>query len=128
MSEAAAVASGQADTVEAVTEKLEDVKVSEEGIYTSEARGNDESGEGTYKVPFKTVMKAMKNAGKEPFPAIYVDPKPDSEAAKSGAKYEIIAKAQLKKMTKLWLQEVKKEAARAKAAKEAEEATLKRAE
>ena len=28
MSEAAAVASGQADTVEAVTEKLEDVKVS----------------------------------------------------------------------------------------------------
>ena len=31
-------------------------------------------------------------------------------------------------MTKLWLQEVKKEAARAKAAKEAEEATLKRAE
>ena len=26
-------------------------------MYTSEARGSDESGEGTYKVPFKTVMK-----------------------------------------------------------------------
>ena len=39
-----------------------------------------------------TGVQAMKNAGKEPFPAIYVDPKPESEAAKSGAKYEIIAK------------------------------------
>ena len=37
-------------------------------------------------------MKAMKHAGKEPFPLIYVDPKPDSDAAKSGAKYEPIAK------------------------------------
>ena len=26
-------------------------------MYTSEVRGSDESGEGTYKVPFKTVMK-----------------------------------------------------------------------
>jgi hypothetical protein len=50
----------------------------------------------------------MKHVGQEPFPVIYVDPKPDSEAAKSGAKYEPIAKAQLKKMTKLWQQEVKK--------------------
>ena len=30
----------------------------------------------------------------------------DSEAAKAGAKYEPIAKAQLKKVTKLWQQEV----------------------
>jgi hypothetical protein len=49
----------------------------------------------------------MKHVGKEPFPTIYVDPKPDSEAAKAGAKYEPIAKAQLKKMTKLWQQEVR---------------------
>ena len=40
-------------------------------------------------------MKAMKHAGKEPFPLIYVDPKPDSDAAKSGAKYEPIAKVNL---------------------------------
>jgi hypothetical protein len=26
-------------------------------VYTSETRGSDESGEGTYRVPFKTVMK-----------------------------------------------------------------------
>jgi len=122
--------------VEEVTSKMEAVQVAgdpapvshQEGLYTSEERGNDESGEGTYKVPFKTVIKAMKHAGKEPFPQIYVDPKPDSEAAKSGKKYETIAKAQLKKMTKLWQQEVRKEEAKAKQAKEAEEARLKRAE
>jgi hypothetical protein len=49
----------------------------------------------------------MKHVGKEPFPPLYVDPKPDSEAAKAGAKYEPIAKAQLKKITKLWQQEVR---------------------
>jgi len=122
--------------VEEVTSKMSAVQVAgepapvshQEGLYTSEERGNDESGEGTYKVPFKTVIKAMKHAGKEPFPQIYVDPKPDSEAAKSGKKYETIAKAQLKKMTKLWQQEVRKEEAKAKQAKEAEEARLKRAE
>merc|ERR1719147_427614 len=106
-----------------VTEDLNKVKVSDDaGLYTSDSRGSDEAGEGTYKVPFKTVMKAMKHAGKEPFPSIYVDVKPDSDAAKSGAKYELIAKAQLKKVTKLWQQEVKKEEKREKAEKEAEEA------
>ena len=70
----------------------------------------------------------MKHAGKEPFPTIYVDVKPDSEAAKSGARYEVIAKAQLKKVTKLWQQEVKKEEKRLQVEKEAEEARLKRAE
>jgi hypothetical protein len=79
--------------VEEVTSKMEAVQVAgeaaitdQEGVYTSEERGNDESGEGTYKVPFKSVIKAMKHAGKEPFPQIFVDPKPESEAAKSGKK------------------------------------------
>merc|ERR1719362_1275731 len=63
----------------------------------------------------------MKQAGKEPFPTIYVDVKPDSDAAKAGARYEVIAKAQLKKVTKLWLQEVKKEEKRIQQEKEAEE-------
>ena len=70
----------------------------------------------------------MKQAGKEPFPTIYVDVKPDSDAAKAGARYEVIAKAQLKKVTKLWQQEVKKEEKRIQQEKEAEEARLKRAE
>jgi len=116
------------DPVAEVTEKIKDVAVAENAVYTSDSRGSDEGGEGTYKVPFKTVMKAMKHAGKEPFPTIYVDVKPDSEAAKSGARYEVIAKAQLKKVTKLWQQEVKKEEKRLQVEKEAEEARLKRAE
>ena len=91
------------EPVAEVAEGLSKVSVGgdEKAIYTSDSRGSDEAGEGTYKVPFKTVMKAMKHAGKEPFPAIYVDVKPDSDAAKTGAKYELIAKAQLKKVTKL---------------------------
>merc|ERR1719378_1708273 len=116
------------DPVAEVTEKIKDVAVAENAVYTSDSSGSDEGGEGTYKVPFKTVMKAMKHAGKEPFPTIYVDVKPESEAAKSGAKYELIAKAQLKKVTKLWQQEVKKEEKRLQQEKEAEEARLKRAE
>ena len=96
--------------VEEVTEEVKNVTVEENpAIYTSDSRGSDEGGEGTYKVPFKTAMKAMMHAGKEPFPTIYVDVKPDSDAAKTGAKYEVIAKAQLKKVTKLWQQEKKKE-------------------
>merc|ERR1719466_54789 len=106
------------DPVAEVTEEVKNVSVGENAVYTSDSRGSDEGGEGTYKVPFKTVMKAMKHAGKEPFPTIYVDVKPDSEAAKAGAKYELIAKAQLKKVTKLWQQEVKKEEKREKAEKE----------
>ena len=78
----------------------------ENAVYTSDSRGSDEAGEGTYEKPFKTVMKGVKHVGKEPFPPIYIDVKPDSDAAKRGAKYELIAKAQLKKVTKLWQQEI----------------------
>ena len=70
----------------------------------------------------------MRRFGKEPFPVIYQDPKPDSDAAKSGQLYEVVAKSQLKKMTKLWQQEVKKAAAKAKKEAEDAEAQAKRAE
>jgi len=106
----------------------EKTKLEDTAIYTSDCRGSDECGDGTYKVPFKTVLQAMKSHGKEPFPVIHVDVKPDSEAAKTGAKYEPIAKAQLKKVTKLWQQDVKKAAAKAKQEAEAEAARAKRAE
>ena len=55
-----------------------------EGLYTSELRGSDESGEGTYKVPYKTILQAMRRHGKEPFPTIYQDAKAESDAAKAG--------------------------------------------
>ena len=44
-------------------------------IYTSEKNGSDENGNGTESKPFKTILQAMRHAGKEPFPVIYVDGK-----------------------------------------------------
>ena len=80
-----------------------------EPLYTSEKLGNDESGDGTKKAPFKTVLRAMREVGKEPFPPIMVDTKTEGQQG-----YELIAKAQLKKMTKLFGQEMRKAEDKAK--------------
>lgn len=61
-------------------------------------------------------MQAMKHTGKEPFPTIYVDSKDE----KSEEKYEVAAKSQLKKIQKLWAQDNRKNADKAK--KEEEDA------
>jgi len=111
---------------EEVSEKMAAVSLEAEAgteaaaIYTSDLRGSDENGEGTSKVPYKTILQAMRRHGKEPFPVIYQDAKAESEASKAGQLYEVVAKAQLKKQTKQWAQEMRKMADRAK--KEAEEA------
>ena len=67
-----------------VEKAMEHLSVNGDKIYTSESRGSDESGEGTFKVPYKTILQAMKRYGKEPFPIMYQDAKPDSEAEKEG--------------------------------------------
>ena len=72
-------------------------------LYTSEKNGNDESGDGTEAKPYKTVLRAMHSVGAEPFPQIMVDSK---DPEKPG--FDVIAKAQLKKMTKLFGQEKRK--------------------
>lgn len=69
-----------------------------EPIYTSEKNGHDESGDGTEQKPFKTILQAMRHAGSEPFPIIYVDGKEDT-------KYEPAAKSQLKKIQKIWVRQ-----------------------
>lgn len=51
-------------------------------LYTSEKYGNDESGDGTEQKPFKTILQAMKHAGVEPFPVIYVDSKTEGQVCK----------------------------------------------
>lgn len=81
-------------------------------IYTSEKLGSDETGAGTAAAPFKTVLQAMRFAGKEPFPTIYVDVKPTADAADGGTaeKYEPIAKSQLKKLQKVWAAQERKNA------------------
>ncbi|XP_045517377.1 asparagine--tRNA ligase, cytoplasmic isoform X1 [Pieris brassicae] len=80
-----------------------------EAIYTSEKSGNDKSGDGTQESPFKTILQAMRHAGKEPFPTIYVDSKEE------GKSYDIAAKSQLKKIQKMWVRENYKAADKAKA-------------
>lgn len=92
-------------------ETLSELSIRE--IYTSESHGCDESGSGTEEKPFKTILQAMRKAGSEPFPTIYVDAKEEE-----GKKYEVIAKSQLKKQTKLWKDEVKKREARENKEKE----------
>lgn len=72
-------------------------------IYTSEKSGNDESGLGTEEKPFKTILQAMRHAGTEPFPVIYVD-------GKENVKYEPASKSQLKKIQKIWVRESHKQA------------------
>ena len=60
------------EPVEEVAESLSKVSVGggeENVIYTSDSRGSDEAGDGTYKVPFKTVIKVReepKNWRKKP--------------------------------------------------------------
>ncbi|KAL3866906.1 hypothetical protein ACJMK2_044156 [Sinanodonta woodiana] len=73
-------------------------------IYTSESTGCDEGGNGTQEKPFKTVLQAMRHAGKEPFPTIYGDGKEE------GKRWEVVAKTQLKKCLKLWQREQQKTA------------------
>lgn len=72
-------------------------------IYVSDKLGNDQGGDGAKKAPFKTVLQAMRSVGAEPFPEIMVDRK-DGETG-----FELIAKAQLKKMIKLFAQEKRKQ-------------------
>lgn len=68
-------------------------------LYTSEKYGSDDNGNGTEAKPFKTILKAMKYHGKQPFPVIYVDSKEE------GKKYEPASKSQLKKIQKIFVRD-----------------------
>lgn len=71
-------------------------------LYTSDKRGNDETGDGSKENPFKTVLQAMRKAGKEPFPTFYSDHK------ELAGQYDVTAKSQLKKIIKIWSRENEK--------------------
>lgn len=91
-------------------------------IYTSEKSGSDENGDGTEAKPFKTILQAMRHAGKEPFPTIHQDSKTE------GSKYEPAAKSQLKKVQKIWAREQQKNEDKQKKLQEDEEKRLKNLE
>uniref|UniRef100_A0A8D8S9C7 Asparagine--tRNA ligase, cytoplasmic n=1 Tax=Cacopsylla melanoneura TaxID=428564 RepID=A0A8D8S9C7_9HEMI len=96
-------------------------------VYTSEKFGSDETGDGSENKPFKTVMHALKakcTAGQDPLPNIFVDNKEEGTASK----YQPVAKAQLKKMTKLWKQDIAKSESKAKKEEEDAEKRVKNME
>ncbi|XP_054715560.1 asparagine--tRNA ligase, cytoplasmic-like [Uloborus diversus] len=80
-------------------------------IYISET-GCDEQGDGTDKMPFKSVLKAMHYAGKEPFPKFYTDSKQE------GQKWELVSQSQIKKVKKIWVREQHKNVDKAEKEKE----------
>jgi asparaginyl-tRNA synthetase len=83
-----------------MSEEIKDLSLGE--LYTSEKDGSDENGDGTEQKPFKTILQAMKFWAKgEPFPVIYVDSKEESK------RWEVAAKTQMKKLTKLYEKEVR---------------------
>ncbi|XP_039400746.1 asparagine--tRNA ligase, cytoplasmic isoform X1 [Mauremys reevesii] len=82
-------------------------------MYVSEREGCDSTGDGTEKKPFKTALKALMTAGKEPFPTIYVDSQKENE------RWDVISKSQMKNVKKTWHREQMKHEAREK--KEAED-------
>lgn len=90
-------------------------KLTMSAIYISEKKGSDEDGDGSEAKPFKSVLQAMRSAGKEPFPVMYVDAKDDSDQ-----KWAEVSQSQLKKNKKIW--EKEQRVTKEKAAKEAEDA------
>ncbi|KAG8456788.1 hypothetical protein GDO86_002537 [Hymenochirus boettgeri] len=82
-------------------------------MYISEREGDDSTGNGTQDKPFKTVLKAMMAAGKEPFPSFYVDSQKENE------RWDVISKSQQKNVRKIWVREQMKNEAKEK--KEAED-------
>lgn len=93
-----------------------------DAIYTSQKNGSDETGDGTELNPFRTVLEAMRYAGKEPFPPIHQDSRED------GRKYELVSKSQLKKVQKIWVREQYKSEDKRKKLLEDEDKRLKNLE
>ncbi|XP_014244677.1 asparagine--tRNA ligase, cytoplasmic [Cimex lectularius] len=96
-----------------VQSAMEDLSLGE--LYTSEKSGSDESGNGTKEKPFKTILRAMKHAGKQPFPVIYVDSKDELQV------FEPASKSQLKKIQKIFVRDTYKTADKEKVAEKNED-------
>jgi asparaginyl-tRNA synthetase len=86
-------------------EQMDNLTLSDKMLYTSEKSGDDGGGDGSESKPFKTVIRALKAAGKEPWPTIFVDSKEE------GKKFDPIAKSQFKKILKIFTRETHKDAA-----------------
>uniref|UniRef100_A0A8C8DWC1 Asparaginyl-tRNA synthetase 1 n=1 Tax=Oryzias sinensis TaxID=183150 RepID=A0A8C8DWC1_9TELE len=82
-------------------------------LYVSDKCGSDQDGDGSEQKPFKTPLKALLFAGKEPFPTVYVD------SQKDGERWAVISKTQMKNAKKAFNREQLKSDSKEK--KEAED-------
>lgn len=85
-----------------IESKMSDLEIVE--LYISEKEGCDETGDGSEKRPFKTLLQAMRYADKEPFPKFYSDSKCEDK------RWEPASQAQIKKIKKIWVREKHKKA------------------
>ncbi|XP_064390802.1 asparagine--tRNA ligase, cytoplasmic-like [Halichondria panicea] len=72
-------------------------------LYASESVGSDDTGLGTEQEPVKTILQAMRLAGQELLPVIYVDSKTEGE------RWTEASQSQLKKFKKIWAGEQRKQ-------------------
>jgi hypothetical protein len=73
-------------------------------LYTSDKNGSDESGDGSEGNPFRTILQAMRHAGKEPFPIIYVDAKEEGQVNEICATSNILCQLKLEHFSTIqWL-------------------------
>jgi len=70
-------------------------------IFTSEKNGDDDNGEGTYRVPFRSVLHALHAAGGRSC-NIFVD------GEEEGVRFQPVSKSQLKKIQKIYQQDIRK--------------------
>ncbi|XP_067937991.1 asparagine--tRNA ligase, cytoplasmic-like [Watersipora subatra] len=91
----------------AVTDGLKDLTLT--CIYTSEKKGNDDTGDGTKENPFKTVKRGVRES-LDKNGEVYSDAKPTENGDAPAEEYELVAKAQIKKLTKICAREKAKEA------------------
>ncbi|XP_029941428.1 asparagine--tRNA ligase, cytoplasmic-like [Salarias fasciatus] len=82
-------------------------------LYVSDKCGSDQDGDGTQQKPFKTPLRALQFAGKEPFPVLYVDSQKEDE------RWAVISKTQMKNAKKAFNREQMKSDSKDK--KEAED-------
>ncbi|CAF4281907.1 unnamed protein product, partial [Rotaria magnacalcarata] len=91
-------------STEAPTEQLEACSIQGSIAYTSEKSGSDENGDGSEGKPFKTPLQAFRQHGENV--TVYVDGKDETKG-----KWELLSKAQAKKVKTRFEDEKRKEKA-----------------
>ncbi|KAF6028808.1 NARS [Bugula neritina] len=97
----------EAGDIEAINTGLQQMALVK--IYTSQTKGSDETGDGSKEKPYQSIKKGVKES-LEKNAEIYCDAKPSEKDGVKEEEYELVAKSQIKKLTKICAREKMKEA------------------